>query len=102
MTRRRALVVCPGRGTYNVPELGYLARHHAGRADLLAPFEAERRQLGQPTLAELDGAAGYSLAVHTRGDNASALIFAASLADAAAIDTDAIEVVAVTGNSMGW
>ena len=29
--RSKAVVVCPGRGTYNKPELGYLARHHARR-----------------------------------------------------------------------
>jgi hypothetical protein len=34
--------------------------------------------LGQATLAELDGAKAYSNATHTRGDNASALIFAAT------------------------
>jgi [acyl-carrier-protein] S-malonyltransferase len=36
------------------------------------------------------------------GDNASLLIYACALADFAAIDRDRFEVVAVTGNSMGW
>jgi acyl transferase domain-containing protein len=40
------------------------------------------------------------VAKHTRGDNASALIYAATLGDFRAID--GVEVVAVTGNSMGW
>ena len=55
---------------------------------------------GQETLTTLDGAARYSVATHTRGDNASALIYAASLGDFRAIE--GVRIVAVTGNSMGW
>ena len=102
MSRRTALVVCPGRGTYNKEELGYLARHHGGRADLIAPFDTARADLGQATLSALDGAERFSLATHSRGDNASALIYACALADYQAIDRERYEVVAVTGNSMGW
>lgn len=95
-----AVVICPGRGTYTRAELGYLARHHAGRADLIAAFDRRRAALGQKTLSALDGAAQYSVAEHTRGDNASALIYACALADFRALR--GVEVVAVTGNSMGW
>jgi [acyl-carrier-protein] S-malonyltransferase len=95
-----AVVICPGRGTYTRAELGYLARHHAERADLFAAFDLRRAALGQPTLSALDGAARYSVATHTRGDNASALIYARTLADFQALR--GVEVVAVTGNSMGW
>jgi malonyl CoA-acyl carrier protein transacylase len=94
-------VICPGRGTYNAAELGYLARHFPDPA-LLARFDAERAAQGQPALSALDGAATFSLATHTRGDNASGLIFAASYGDFLALDRQGIEVVAVTGNSMGW
>lgn len=96
-----AVVICPGRGTYNKPELGYLARHFSDAA-LLAAFDDERERLGQEPLTALDGADAYSVARHTRGDNASALIYAATLGDFWAIDREAIEIVAVTGNSMGW
>lgn len=102
MSRKTALVVCPGRGTYNKEELGYLSRYHGGRADLIAPFDSARSALGQETLSALDGAERYSLATHSRGDNASALIYACALADFQAIDRERYEVVAVTGNSMGW
>lgn len=102
MARERIVVVCPGRGTYNRGELGYLARHHADRRELVAQFDDQRRALGQPAVSELDEAANWSAAVHQRGDNASALIFACSLADFMAIDRDRFEIVAVTGNSMGW
>ncbi|MXO58451.1 ACP S-malonyltransferase [Altererythrobacter salegens] len=96
-----AVVICPGRGTYNAAELGYLGRHFPDAA-LLRRFDALRAEAGQDTLSALDGAERFSLARHSRGDNASGLIFAASLGDFLAIDRTAIEVVAVTGNSMGW
>lgn len=96
-----AVVIAPGRGTYNAAELGYLARHFPDPA-LLAAFDAQRSAAGQETLAALDGAEKFSLARHSRGDNASGLIFAASYGDFLALDRDGIEVVAVTGNSMGW
>lgn len=96
-----AVVICPGRGTYNKAELGYLQRHFPDAA-LLEAFDAQRRAADQPTLRDLDGAERFSIARHTRGDNASALIFAATLGDFGAIDRERIDVVAVTGNSMGW
>lgn len=96
--KKTAVLICPGRGTYNASELGYLARHHAGK---LADFDAYREMQGQETVSALDGAAKFSTRVHTRGDHASPLIYAASLFDAQTISGD-IEIVAVTGNSMGW
>lgn len=99
--KRTAVVICPGRGTYNAAELGYLARHFPD-ADLLARFDAMRGEAGQETLSSLDGAEKFSMAKHTRGDHASALIYAASYGDFLRIDRDRFEIVAVTGNSMGW
>ena len=101
MTARTAVVICPGRGTYSKAELGYLARHFADRA-LLARLDASRAGQGQEPLTALDSAASYSIAKHTRGDNASALIYACTLGDFRAIDGAKVDVVAVTGNSMGW
>lgn len=98
--KARAVVVCPGRGTYNASELGYLKRH-ADRRTLIDTFDRQRTALGQPTISELDGA-GRHTAIHTRGDNASGLIFACSYMDFLAIARDHFEIVAVTGNSMGW
>jgi acyl transferase domain-containing protein len=96
------LVVCPGRGTYGKAELGYLKRFHADKTDLIASFDRLRSGRGQPTLSELDGAERFSPALHTRGDIASPLIFAASYADFLAIDRSRFDIAAVTGNSMGW
>lgn len=98
---KTAVVICPGRGTYTKTELGCLGAHFPD-ADLLARFDARRAERGEETLSALDGAARYSVARHTRGDNASALIYAATLGDFLSIDREAIDIVAVTGNSMGW
>ncbi|MDZ4307778.1 ACP S-malonyltransferase [Allopontixanthobacter sp.] len=98
---KTAVVICPGRGTYNKAELGYLAQHFPDAA-LLAKFDAQRAAAGQETLIALDSAERFSGIKHTRGDNASGLIYAATLGDYLGIDRDQVEVVAVTGNSMGW
>ncbi len=104
MTARKptAVIVCPGRGTYTKTELGYLARHHGDKRDFIAMVDAYRAEAGQETVSALDGADRYSLARHTRGDNASPLIYACAYADYLAIDRDGFDIVAVTGNSMGW
>ncbi len=96
---KTAVLICPGRGTYTKAELGSLTRTFPD-AGLLARFDAERQRLGQDSLTELDTAAAYSVSRHTRGDNASALIYACSLGDA--LSLQGVNVVAVTGNSMGW
>lgn len=98
---RTAVVICPGRGTYNKPELGYLSRHHTDKSAMIAGFDAQRQAAGQPTVSTLDGASRYSVATFSRGDVASPLIYACALADTRSLAAD-IEVVAVTGNSMGW
>lgn len=95
---KTAVLICPGRGSYTKAELGSLARFP--NRDLLARFDARRRDEGQETLRDLDSAATYSVARHTRGDNASALIYACSLGDAMALRD--VKLLAVTGNSMGW
>jgi [acyl-carrier-protein] S-malonyltransferase len=96
-----AVVICPGRGTYNKSELGYLQRHFPD-ANLLATFDQLRQIAGQDTLSALDGAQQYTSSLHTRGDNAAGLIFAATLGDFLSIDRQKIDIIAVTGNSMGW
>lgn len=100
--KKRALVICPGRGTYNAAELGYLRTHHAARGDIIATVDAVRAAKGQVTVAQLDSADTYAPSVHMTGDNASALIYACAMADFAAIDRERFEIVAITGNSMGW
>jgi [acyl-carrier-protein] S-malonyltransferase len=77
--KEAALVICPGRGTYGKAELGYLKRLHGDKGGADRTFDRLRAERGQPTLSELDGAERFSVALHTRGDIASPLIFAAPM-----------------------
>jgi len=95
---KTAVLICPGRGTYTKTELGSL-RGFPNPA-LLAELDHRRAANGQETLTALDSAASYSVAKHTRGDNASALIYACTLGDALSLSN--VKITAVTGNSMGW
>lgn len=101
MSRRRAVLVCPGRGTYNKGELGYLKRHHGHEQPFLKAVDERRLAQGKQSLAELDGAPQFSLSTYSRGEVASPLIYVSSVLDAEVISGD-FEIVAVTGNSMGW
>ena len=102
MARKSALVICPGRGTYNREELGYLARHHSQQQTMLSEFDALRQAQGQQTLTDLDSSKSYSSARFSRGDNASSLIYACAYADFMSINRDEFDIAGVTGNSMGW
>ncbi|MFV0384725.1 ACP S-malonyltransferase [Paracoccus sp. (in: a-proteobacteria)] len=101
MSPRSAILICPGRGTYNAAELGWLGRYFPDPA-LLADFDRLREKAGQPPLSALDSTAGFSLSRHGRGDNASGLIYAATYGDLLSIDPAKVRIVAVTGNSLGW
>lgn len=100
MSRPTAVLICPGRGTYNAAELGTLTRTHAGNP-LIAEWDTFRREHGQETLTDLDTAARFSAKIHTAGDNASPLIYACSVLDAQAAHRSH-DIIAVTGNSLGW
>jgi [acyl-carrier-protein] S-malonyltransferase len=100
--KKRALVICPGRGTYGASELGYLKARHADKTDLLQKFDDLRRRKEQMLITELDSAASFSVKEHTRGDNAAGLIYASAYCDFLSIDPEEYEVVAVASNSMGW
>ncbi|WP_214000593.1 malonyl CoA-ACP transacylase [Arsukibacterium sp.] len=105
MSRKTALVVCPGRGSYNRPELGYIQQHLPAASPFrqqLGEFDALRAELGLATVTELDSAASFSNARHIKAENAAALIFSAGLADFSQINRDKFDIVAITGNSMGW
>jgi [acyl-carrier-protein] S-malonyltransferase len=98
MKRLRALVLCPGRGSYQRPELGSISQPGAA----VAAFDAWRISHGRPSVTELDQAPRFQSALHVAGENASALTAAISLTDLEQLDGDKVEVVAVCGNSMGW
>lgn len=100
--KKRVVVVCPGRGTYTKETLGYLKRTDERTHAAIAMFDERRRTLNEPTITELDSMDTFKPQLHTRGEHASSLIFACSLYDFLNIDQDHFEIVAVTGNSMGW
>ena len=99
--KNKAVIIAPGRGTYNKDDLGYLRRHHEN-VSIIKQFDGYRSSLGQSTLTELDGMDRYSFAIHTRGDNASPLIYSCALADFFSIDQQRFDIIGITGNSMGW
>jgi len=96
---KRALVLCPGRGSYGRDSLGSLRGRTSPALDA---FDALRASLGRPTVRELDDAGRYSALRHVAGEHASALTAAASLSDLELLDPARVEVVAICGNSMGW
>jgi acyl transferase domain-containing protein len=100
--RQRAVVIFPGRGVYGKDELGYLARHHGDRGGWIASLDAWRSARGREAISEIDGRASYAARIHASSENASALIYACALSDFEAIDSEKYEIVAITGNSLGW
>lgn len=100
--KKRIVVICPGRGSYTKETLGYLRNFGGHVQGFLADIDQRRAALYEPTISELDQAEVFKPGVHTKGEHASSLIYACSYADFMAIDRDKYEIVAVTGNSMGW
>ncbi len=98
MTALRALIVCPGRGSYGRAQLGSLRGGHP----ITAALDRFRAGLGRPPVSELDAAAEYAPRLHAAGEHASLLTFACTALDLAGIDPARVEIVGVTGNSMGF
>ena len=99
MSRMRALVVLPGRGSYQRDSLGSLAGRQSASVQA---FDALREAAGRPTVSALDAAERFSSALHVAGENASILTAGIALADLERLDMDRVDVVAACGNSMGW
>jgi [acyl-carrier-protein] S-malonyltransferase len=98
MTALRAVVVCPGRGSYGRPQLGSLP---AGDP-IVAALDDRRAARRLPTVTELDCAPAFTPRLHVAGEHASILTFACTAVDLARIDPARVDVVGVTGNSMGF
>jgi [acyl-carrier-protein] S-malonyltransferase len=95
---RRAVVVCPGRGSYGRPQLGSLP---AGDP-VVAALDDRRAARRLPTVTELDRAPAFTPRLHVAGEHASILTFACTAVDLARLDPARVDVVGVTGNSMGF
>ena len=100
--RRRALIVCPGRGSYGRASLGYLKGRGEAAQSVVRACDSIRTEIGRPTVTEMDSAATFQSKTHVAGENASLLTFACSLADLSELNLERYEIVGVTGNSMGW
>jgi malonyl CoA-acyl carrier protein transacylase len=93
----RALLACPGRGSYTAASLGSLPAEHpwVSTADRL------RGERGLPSLSELDRAERFDPGLHLQPVHASPLTWLVTLLDAERAAADH-EFVAVVGNSLGW
>ena len=101
MAKKRIVIICPGRGTYTRDTSGYLAAFGASAKDQIAYMDEQRKLVGNSTLTELDSKP-FRAKSHMLGEHASPLIYACSLSDFLSIDQQKYEIVAITGNSMGW
>ncbi|MBT6982196.1 MAG: ACP S-malonyltransferase, partial [Candidatus Marinimicrobia bacterium] len=101
MTKERIVIICPGRGTYTRDTSGYLATFGASAKNQIANMDDQRKLVGNSTLTELDSKP-FRAKIHMSGEHASPLIYACSLSDFLSIDQEKYEIVAITGNSMGW
>jgi [acyl-carrier-protein] S-malonyltransferase len=100
--KERVVIICPGRGSYTKENLGGLQKFRPLLNEFFSRLDTKRAALGAPTITELDQEVVFKPQVHTKGENASVLIYAYSYADYLNLDQEKYEVVAVTGNSMGW
>lgn len=102
MNKERVAIICPGRGTYTKETLGYFKKFRPQLNEFFSVLDEKRLALGMPTLSELDNEPVFKPGLHIKGEHASPLIYACSYADFLSLDRDKYEIVAVTGNSMGW
>ncbi|MBA2321047.1 MAG: ACP S-malonyltransferase [Deltaproteobacteria bacterium] len=98
---KRALVVCPGRGSYERGSLGSLQDRSPAARAVITDADAIRSAADRVPVSELDRRPWRSLD-HVAGENASLLTATCSLADLADLDRDRYAVVGLCGNSMGW
>ena len=102
MNRERVVVICPGRGSYSRETTRYINNHYnINVSSYLTLFDKKRKEDGRLKITELDSM-NFKSNIHMVGENASPLIYACSLNDFLSIDQAKYEIVAITGNSMGW
>ncbi|MDV6316358.1 malonyl CoA-ACP transacylase [Idiomarina sp. HP20-50] len=101
--KQTAVIVCPGRGGYNKPELGSISHRHLPQQNrLISSLDKVRENEGLLSVSELDQKSKFDRRLHLKPENSAALIFAAGYADFKTVNPEEYEIVAVTGNSMGW
>jgi [acyl-carrier-protein] S-malonyltransferase len=100
--RKRALVICPGRGSYDRKAMGQLQNRSPQAQAIIETCDQFRQAAGRPTVSDLDAAERYQTTRHVAGEHASLLTFACSMADFAEINREKYDIVGVMGNSMGF
>ena len=101
MNKQRVVVVCPGRGSYSRDSGGYFNNHDNRISSHLSLIDNKRIKHNQLGVIELDSMS-FKSKIHMTGENASSLIYACSLNEFLSINLKEYEIVAITGNSMGW
>lgn len=102
----RVLVVAPGRGSYGPRELGTLGKLAAYEhsepvlAAVVSAVDAAREELELGSIRALDDAKSFT-PEHAAAENASALIFACSVADFRLFPEN-VEICGILGNSLGF
>jgi [acyl-carrier-protein] S-malonyltransferase len=100
--RKRVLLVCPGRGSYDRSSLGWLKDRNETANAVVSVCDEYRSARGKPTVTALDSEPLFKTGQHVAGEHASLLTFATTLADRFTLDAQRYEIVGVVGNSMGW
>lgn len=100
--KKRALVVCPGRGSYTKQNLGYLKDPHGQFQNFLDDIDQRREALGEIKITVMDAMKVFKTSLHTKGEHASPLIYACAYKDYLNIDRNEFDIVGICGNSMGW
>lgn len=95
---KRAVVVCPGRGSYSRDSLGYLSGMRSKKLEQVNQF---RRDLARPSVTEMDASTRFRSKWHIAGENASILTAGIAMADFDQISEE-YDIVGITGNSMGF
>ena len=101
MNKERIIIVCPGRGSYSRETSNYLSQHGKNITQKIKWMDGERHRTDKAPITYLDSSQ-FKSKIHMVGENASALIFACSFSDFHQLDDEKYEIVAITGNSMGW
>ena len=101
MVKERLVIICPGRGSYTRESSGYLNSKKNIADQEISWMNNQREARNLPTLNDLDSST-FKSKIHMIGVNASPLIYACSYVDFFSINKNKYEIVAITGNSMGW
>jgi len=101
MTKKRVIVICPGRGSYTRETSNYLSDLSSEVSNHLKDIDNKRVAKNFPKISALDKE-NFRAKTHMTGENASPLIYGCSINDFMLINKDKYEVVAICGNSMGW